>query len=134
MKILLQLKFGFILVLNFQERVADLDRNSRRYLDPRDFMGIYIGPIGRVAVLEFKDIIFPFNNAVNAGSPIILDGDIRLGRSANGHATGSELMTFAAVLADKNHQMGMQVAVFYKGPGILEDGLVEIGCVVFFHK
>ena len=133
MKILLQLKFSFILVLNFQQRVADLDGDTRRYLDPRDFMGIYIGPIRRIPVIYLKDIIFPVDNAMNAGSPVILNEYIRLGRSANGHATGSELMALATVLADKNHQIGMLGAVLYDRPGIIEDSLVEIGCIAFFH-
>jgi hypothetical protein len=96
-------------------------------------MGIHIGPVGRIPVLEFKDIIFPVDNAMNAGSPIIFNSDIRLGRSSNGHAAGSELMAFATVLTDKNHQIGMLSAVFYNGPGIIDDGLVGIGCVAFFH-
>ena len=133
MKLFLHLKFGFILILNFQKRVADLDGNSRWHLDSYDFMGIHIGPVGRIPVLEFKDIIFPVDNAMNAGSPVIFNGDIRLGRSANGHATGSELMALATVLAYKNHQIGMLSAVLYNGPGIIEDSLVEIGCIDFFH-
>jgi hypothetical protein len=97
-------------------------------------MGIHIDSICRIPVLEFKDIIPPVNNAMDSGSPVILNGDIRLGRSADGHAAGFKLMPLAAVLPDKNHQIGMQAAVFYEGPGILKDGLVGIGCIVFFHN
>ena len=42
-------------------------------------------------------------------------------------------MPFAAVLTDKYHQVGMQVAVFYKRSGIFENCLIEIGNIAFFH-
>jgi len=71
---------------------------------------------------------------MDTGSPVIFDADIRLGRSANGHAAESELMTLAAVLADKNHQIGVQAAAFDIGPGILVDSLVGIVCFGLFHK
>jgi hypothetical protein len=43
-------------------------------------------------------------------------------------------MALAAVLTDENHQIGMQGAVFDKGPGIFENRLVQIAGVDLLHR